>query len=301
MGRVVAILLLSLPLTAFGQTTTPQNTTTIPAHVNLEPAPAVLYGTGSVINAVSQPPGPGAPTGAGDYLVATPLIPSGPPANIVVPNPTPTTPSAAAAAANTGGISYASEIAPAAGSSASVADAAAQYRSNKGGMKSRVIDNNSLNTLDKNPTGLTTANELTMPQGDVSPEEAAELRNAKPTYAAAGDTLDPRDLAAVEAAVRRSQNAQAAGQEPATAPDSSATTAAKPEASARYEQMSSEAESQVGAQESWRAEQRPARAENSREESREQLPESSTGLPLLAFLGFVALTGGAVSVLRSRA
>jgi hypothetical protein len=294
MGRVVAIFQLSVSLTCFSQTNTPQNTTTIPAHVNLEPAPPVQYGTASSTNVVSQPPGT-----VGEANYGTPFVPAGPPPSVVVPSTAPTNAVVGLPAdVNMNGVSYATEAAPSAAPSVGVADAAARYRTSKAGMKSRVIDNNTLSTLDKNPSGLVTANEMTMPQSDVSPEEAAALRNAKPTHAAADETLDPRDLAAVEAAVRRGENGQDIAE-----PNNSAS---ENQAGAQSGQVSGDAApNAVPAQ--GQNQNRATGAANQQEpqaprnDERERLPESSSALPLLALLGFIALSGGAVSVLRARA
>lgn len=296
MGRVVAVFLLAVSLTCSAQT--PKASDTVPARVNLDPAVPVV-GASTPLNVLTQPSAPGeTPAVVPEYRVATPLVPSGPPADAIVPSaPAETAFQPSASSANVGSISYASS-APAAGPSNSVADAAAQYRTNKAGMKSRVIDNNSLSVLDKNPSGLVTANELTMPQSDLSPEEEAALRHAKPEHAAGGDVLDPRDLAAVEAAVRRGEQQ----------PDPAAQVA-----STQFEQMAREADAQLQTADAASSQSastpqagpsaRPdeEQRKDQRKDQRDRLPESSTGLPFVALLGFMALTGAVVSVLRARA
>jgi hypothetical protein len=227
-----------------------------------------------------------------EYGVATPLVPSGPPASVV--RPAETTAISETTTVGSGTVTYTSAAPPAPSSSFSVADAAAQYRANKPNMRSRVIDQNTLSTIDRNPSGLVTANEMTMPQGDLSPEEAAARRNAKPEYAAAGDVLDPRDLAAVEAAVRRSE----------MQPD--AATAQTPDARAQYDQMTREAEAQTAPEPEAapRAETAPQDAEAAQSaqsaDQRARLPESSSVLPFVALLGFIAVAGGAASLIRAR-
>ncbi len=304
MGRVlVVLLLLSLSLTAFAQTTAPPATAdTIPARVNLEPAPLVVPGATTPIYVISAPAPNETSVAVPDYGVATPLIPSGPPPSAVRPAETPA--AADTTPVNSGFISYSSETPAPAGPAISVADAAAQYRTSKTGVKSRVIDNTTLSTLDRNPSGLVNANELTMPQGDISPEEEAALRNAKPEFAAAGDVLDPRDFAAVEAAVRR-------GDMQHNPQDGAAAADPRDAASAQYEQMTQEAEAEyrpsaeprgeVVAPSPTQAEGVPQQSEAVEPDQRERLPESSSALPFVALLGFIALAGGAVSVLRARA
>lgn len=308
MGRVVAVVLLSLSLTAFAQTTAPAPASgTVPARVNLDPAtPSV--GATTPMNVMTQPAAPGETSIAvPEYRVATPIVPSGPPASAVESGPSaaPISGVLAQPVVNAGAVSYGTEPAAPSASTVSVADAAAQYRANKATMKSRVIDNNSLATLDNNPSGLVSANDMTMPQSDLSPEEEAALRNAKPEHAAAGDVLDPRDLAAVEAAIRRGEMQQDAAAAPAAEPP-------KDDSAAQYEQFSREAESNVQlAQAQTEPQTEPqiaapdaARTDVVQEESadsRERLPESASTLPFIALLGFLTLAGGAASLLRARA
>lgn len=299
MGRVVAVVLLSLSLTAFAQTTSQpassQQTSTIPARVNLEPASPV-YSATTPMGVVPPPPSPGeTPVVWQEYRVATPLVPSGPPSDAISPDTTPANAELNVTSSRTGVVGYAVASEPS-GPAISVADAAAQYKSGKANMKSRVIDNNSLATLDNNPSGLVTATELTMPQADITPEDAAELDRAKPEHAAAGDTLDPRDLAAVEAAVRRSQ--MQVDDASATEPTSQAA-ASSPDAAAQYEQMDREAEAQQPAATPSEPAAQP-QASPAEQQPRERLPESSSALPLLGLMGALAVGGGALSVWRSR-
>jgi len=304
MGRVLAVLLLSASLTAFAQTAQGPSIT-IPARVNLEPAPAVVNSATAPYNVMTNPVSPNeSPVSVPEYRVATPMVPSGPPPSVVTPNvPAPqtgatagTTPTAAQATA-TGSIGAGmAEAAP----SITVAEASAQYKMNKAGMRSRVIDNNSLAALDRNPSGLVTANEDTMPQSDSGDAESEP--SAKPEYAAAGDVLDTRDLAAVEAALRKSRN-----QEEPTADTAS-----------RYETMTSEAEAAAEAADALPQSDESAasaggvtapaatKSEAVQQQSGpetpqpERLPDSSTGLPLLALLGLVGVAGGIASVIRYR-
>lgn len=305
MGRVLAVLLLSASLTAFAQTTQGPNIT-IPARVNLDPAPPVINSATAPYNVMTNPVSPNeSPVSVQEYRVATPMVPSGPPPSVVTPNiPAPetgaaagTTATAAAPATATGSIGAGlPEPTP----SITVAEASAQYKMNKAGMRSRVVDNNSLAALDKNPSGLVSANADTMPQSDTG--DAEPQPNAKPEYAAAGDVLDPRDLAAVEAALRKSSNQV----------EPSADTAA------RYETMTSEAEAAVenadalpqsdvsdesvaapAATQSDAVQQQSGPAEAAAPQG-ERLPDSSTGLPLLALLGLVGVAGGIASVIRYR-
>jgi hypothetical protein len=298
MGRVIAFLLLSVGLTAAQD----QQTSTIPARVNLDPAVPV-YSATTPPNVLTQPAAPGNTSAVvQDYRTATPLVPSGPPAEAIAPSGTTSAPtlgvaeSAAETAPRTGVIAY-TTAAPAPTSTVSVADAAANYKANKANMKSRVIDNNSLGVLDKNPSGLVTASEMTMPQADISPEDQAALDRAKPEHAAGGDVLDPRDMAAVEAAIRRSQQQQG------TTPDAEPRAAAQPDDG--YEQMAQSAEAQPDASSSAAASEPRPQAQQSPDsappqQSRERLPESSSALPLFAMLGFITLAGGMLSVWRSR-
>lgn len=307
MGRVlVALLSLSFSLSAAAQTTAaPIPTDTIPARVNLDPAPAAVPAASTPIYVVA-PPTPGdTNVVVPEYRVATPLIPSGPPPSVVNPAEGSIIPTSETAnsSAGTGVVSYASaELAPV-GPSISVAEAAARNRANKGTMRSRVIDQDTLSALDRNPSGLMTASQSSLPQGDLSPAEEAALRNAKPEYAAAGDVLDERDLAAVEAAVRRSEQQQyAAGTDPNVA-------------STQYEQMTQEAEAgsrsaepqadpaprpNEGAPGRQMQTAPPQEQQAPQPDERDRLPESSSALPFVALLGFIAVAGGAASLIRAR-
>lgn len=301
MGRVLAVFLLSVSLTAFAQTAQGPNIT-IPARVNLDPAPPVVNSATAPYNVMTNPASPNeSPVSVQEFRVATPMVPSGPPPSVVTPNiPAPETGATGAAtsttATATGSIGAGL---PAPAPSITVAEASAQYKMNKAGMRSRVIDNNSLAALDRNPSGLVTANENTMPQSDAGDTEPQP--NAKPEYAAAGDVLDPRDLAAVEAALRRNRSQV----EPAE------------DTAARYETMTSEAESTPQeadalpqADEAGQSVTAPAatqsqtvQEQSDRAESAappERLPDSSSGLPLLALLGLVGVAGGIASVIRYR-
>ncbi len=296
MGRVVAVLLLSLSLTAAAQTASPSSTsttTTIPARVNLDPAVPVPSAT-TPLNVLTQPAAPGdTPVVVPDYSVATPLVPSGPPAEAIAASPSAA--SAAEAAPATGFVAYAAAPAPTT-PAITVADAAAKYQAGKAGMKSRVIDNNSLATLDRNPSGLVTANEMTMPQSDLTPEEEASLSHAKPEHAAAGDVLDPRDLAAVEAAVRRSEQAQLEAQ-PAAEP---ATATASTAPAAQYEEMTRAAESQEPTAPAGDSSASPEPSADAQPQSRDRLPESGSSLPLLGLMGALAVGGAGFSLWRAR-
>lgn len=298
MGRVLAVLLLSASLTALAQTAQGPHTT-IPARVNLDPAPPVVNSATAPYNIMTNPASPNeSPVSVPEYRVGTPIIPSGPPPSVVTPNlPAPETGAATAAPAPITGSIGAPLAEPA--PSMSVADASAQYKMNKAGMRSRVVDNNSLAALDRNPSGLVTASEDTMPQSDGGDAEAQP--NAKPEHAGAGDVLDPRDLAAVEAALRRSRNQveptadTASRYETMTSEAESASQSADalPQSDRADESVSAPAATQSEAvqQQSGPAEPAPPQ---------ERLPDSSTGLPLLALLGLVGVAGGIASVIRYR-
>ncbi|MEO5936432.1 MAG: hypothetical protein ABIP81_04385 [Terriglobales bacterium] len=312
--------MLSLSLTAVAQTTAPASSTgTIPARVNLDPAPTVLYGGTAPV--VIAPSTPNTTIPARVNLDPVPpilyradgtLMPSGPDPSVVRPLATSDSIAVDTGVVTAGGgVTYVSEPVASTGPMISVADAAAQYRTSRAGVKSRVIDNNTLSTLDRNPSGLVTASEMTMPQGAASAGEAAALYNAKPEYAAAGDVLDPRDLAAVEAAIRRTEMLQnTAGSNPN-------------DTGAQYEQMTQAADAAEAANASadalpqgdqaevidpqaTRTEAMPEQSEataavnDANEAQRERLPESSSALPFLGLLGFIAVAGGAVSMLRAR-